>query len=216
MKSKGPQMPFFDSTKFSKKFSGQSINKIYNTNTTFKFPVTTQNTKYGGGFGVLALSFMKPKGTIYQGFNKPATMINVHSKPLNNKQLIGTKDYSQIQFPGPYQKWPAPLSQNVKTLKKALSDNTVWGYPMQSLQFPVKAQKYPAPTTMSSGTLAQIWNSKTKLGTNYGTTNTNSIQFPKAYQKYPTPLTQGNNSLTQIVQAGTMWNFPVNDKKFGK
>jgi len=216
LKSKAPKMPFFDSSKFSKKFAGQSINKIYNTNTTFKYPVTTQNTKYGGGFGVLALSFMKPKGTIYNGTFKPATMINVYSKPLNNKQLIGTNDFSKIQFPGPYQKWPVPLSQSVKTLSNVLSAKTMWSYPMQSLQFPIKAQKYPAPTTMGGGTLAQIWNSKTVSGTKYGTTNLSNVQFPAPNQKYPAPLIQGSNSLEQIVQAGTMWSFPVNNKKFGK
>ena len=36
MKSKGPKMPFFDNTKFSTKWSGQSINKIYNSTTSFK------------------------------------------------------------------------------------------------------------------------------------------------------------------------------------
>lgn len=217
MKSKGPKKPFFDASKHSTKWVGSTINKIYNKNTTFKYPMTTENVKYGGGFGVLALSYMKPKGNIYSnGNNKPATMIDGYSKPLSNKFPVGTKDFNNIQFPAGAQKYPAPLSQIIKPLNKILSAKTIWSYPMSQLQFPAKAQKYPSPTTMTSGTLAQIWSSKTKLGTNNGTTNTNSIQFPKAYQKYPAPLTQGSNSLEQIVKAGTKWSFPVNDKKFGK
>jgi hypothetical protein len=138
MQSNGPKMPFFDGSKHSTKWAGKSTNKIYNANTTFKFPMTTENVKYGGGFGVLALSYMKPKGNIYSdGNTKPAKMIDSYSKPLNNKFPVGTKDYAQIQFPA-------------------------------------------------------------------------------GAAKYPTPLIKNNSSLTQIVQAGTIWSFPVNDKKFGK
>jgi hypothetical protein len=178
LQSKGPKKAFFDTDKFSTKWTGMSINKIYNSTTTFKYPLTTENTKYGGGFGVLALSYMKPKGTIYDGIGKPATMINVYSNPLNKGHQIGTSDFSKIQFPD-------------------------------------YGQKYPAPLIQGNGTLGSIWNSKTTLGTKYGTKNVSSIQFPKPYQKYPAPLIQGNSTLTQIVQAGTMWSFPVNNKKFG-
>lgn len=177
MKSKGPKVAFFQ---HSKKWAGKSINKIYNTNTTFKFPVTTENVKYGGGFGVKALSYMKPKGTIYSdGNTKSATMIDKYSKPLNNKFSAGTTNYSKIQFPKFYQKYPAPLILGNKNLNQILTTNT-------------------------------------KTGIKYGTTNMSQIQFPNAPQKYPSPLVQGNSSLEQIVQAGTIWSFPVNDKKFGK
>lgn len=136
MQSKGPKMPFFDSSKHSKKFSGQSTNKIYNVNTTFKFPMTTENVKYGGGFGVLALSYMKPKGNIYSdGNTKPATMIDGYSKPLNNKFPVGTKDYMNIQFPAAPQKYPTPLTQGNSTLTQIVQAGTKWSFPVNNKKF---------------------------------------------------------------------------------
>jgi hypothetical protein len=277
--------PFFDITKHSTLWAGKTIKKIYNSNTKFKYPLTTENTKYGGGFGVLALSFMKPKGTIYDGTDKPATMIWKYSKPLSNKQVIGTQDYSKIQFPSIYQKYPAPLIQSSLTLAQAWANNTnlftnhgtnntnqiqfpgiyqkypaplaqsnitlaqVWSNNTKlsvkygtnntsQIQFPNSPQKYPSPLTQSniklsqilynntilkssplaqpSITLAQAWANNTKLSAKYGTNNTSQIQFPNSPQKYPTPLTQISSSLNQIVIAGTKWDFPVNNKKFGK
>ena len=242
---------------------GKTINKIYNSNTKFKYPLTTENTKYGGGFGVLALSFMKPKGTIYDGTDKPATMIWKYSKPLSNKQVIGTQDYSKIQFPSIYQKYPAPLIQSSLTLAQAWANNTnlltnhgtnntnqiqfpgiyqkypaplaqsnitlaqVWANNTKlgtkygtnntsQIQFPNSPQKYPSPLAQSNITLAQVWANNTNLSAKYGTNNTSQIQFPNSPQKYPTPLTQISSSLSQIVMAGTKWDFPVNNKKFGK
>jgi hypothetical protein len=136
MQSKGPKMPFFDSSKHSKKFSGQSTNKIYNVNTTFKFPMTTENVKYGGGFGVLALSYMKPKGNIYSdGNTKPATMIDGYSKPLNNKFPVGTKYYMNIQFPAAPQKYPTPLTQGNSTLTQIVQAGTKWSFPVNNKKF---------------------------------------------------------------------------------
>lgn len=116
LKSKDDKKPFFDIDKHSQLWAGKSINKIYNANTSFKFPITTENTKYGGGFGVLALSFMSPKGTIYKGTNKPATMIDKYSKPLNKGHAIGILDYNQIQFPSSYHKYPVPVTKGSDTL----------------------------------------------------------------------------------------------------
>ena len=272
-------------TKHTTKPGKNTINKIYNSNTQFKYPLTTENTKYGGGFGVLALSFMTPKGTIYEGTNNPATMIWKYSKPLSNKHVIGTQDYSKIQFPNKYQKYPAPLIQSNLTLAQVWSNKTKLGVKYgtkntNQIQFPSIYQKYPAPLAQSNITLAQVWSNNTKLsikyGTNntsqiqfpnspqkyptplaqsninlsqilsnntilkssplanpsitlaqawsnntklsakYGTNNTSQIQFPNSPQKYPTPLTQISSSLNQIVIAGTKWDFPVNNKKFGK
>lgn len=136
MKSKGPTIPFFDSTKHSKLWAGKSINKIYNTNTTFKFPVTTENVKYGGGFGVKALSYMKPKGNIYSdGNTKPAKMIDNFSNPLNNKFPVGTKNYSLIQFPSDYQKYPTPLIQGNKLLDQIVQSGTKWSFPVNDKKF---------------------------------------------------------------------------------
>ena len=136
MQSKGPKIPFFDSSKHSKKFSGQSTNKIYNVNTTFKFPMTTENVKYGGGFGVLALSYMKPKGNIYSdGNTKPATMIDGYSKPLNNKFPVGTKDYMNIQFPADASKYPAPLIKGNSTLTQIVQAGTKWSFPVNDKKF---------------------------------------------------------------------------------
>ena len=150
MSSKGPKVPFFDDTKHSTKWAGSSINKIYNSTTTFKYPMTTENTKYGGGMGVLAFSYMKSKGNIYSdGNTNPAKMLDKFSNPgkASGKGSqrtyipIGTKDFNKIGF------------------------------------------------------------GVTKGGD---------------HQKYPAPLSQGNNTLTNIVQSGTIWSYPVNDKKFGK
>ena len=136
MQSKGPKIPFFDDSKHSKKFSGQSTNKIYNVNTTFKFPMTTENVKYGGGFGVLALSYMKPKGNIYSdGNTKPATMIDGYSKPLNNKFPVGTKDYMNIQFPADASKYPAPLIKGNSTLTQIVQAGTKWSFPINDKKF---------------------------------------------------------------------------------
>ena len=136
LKSNGAKKPFFDSTKFSTKWSGQSINKIYNSNTTFKYPVTTENVKYGGGFGVSALSFMKSKGNIYSdGNTKPAQMIDGYSTPLNNKFPIGTQNYNQIQFPSGSSKYPAPLIQSNKTLTDIVQSGTKWSFPVNDNKF---------------------------------------------------------------------------------
>ena len=136
MKSKGPKMPFFDNTKFSTKWSGQSINKIYNSTTSFKFPLTTENVKYGGGFGVLSLSFMQPKGNIYSdGNSKAALMIDNYSVPLNNKFPVGTKDYSKIQFPAGAAKYPAPLNIGSDTLNQIVQTGTIWSFPVNNEKF---------------------------------------------------------------------------------
>jgi hypothetical protein len=173
MQSKGPKVPFFDDTKHSTKFVGQSINKIYNSNTVLKYPNIPTIMKFGGGMSVAALSFMKP----------------------------------------------------IKKLDVIYSSKTVWsnwttsGDNMLSTQFPNSGQKLPAPLSTGNGTLAQVWSSKTNLAARYGTKDTNKIGFGVStggdHQKYPAPLVQSNNTLTQIVQAGTIWSFPVNDKKFG-
>lgn len=136
MKSNGPKKPFFDSDKHSTKWAGSSINKIYNKNTSFKFPMTTENVKYGGGFGVLALSYMKPKGSIYSdGNTKPATMIDGYSKPLSNKFPVGTKDYMQIQFPSEASKYPAPIIQGSNTLTQIVQAGTKWSFPVNDKKF---------------------------------------------------------------------------------
>lgn len=213
LQSKGPKMPFYDPSKHSTKWTGKSINKIYNINTVFKFPQTTENTKYGGGFGVLALSYMKPKGSIYSdGNNKPATMINKYSNPLNNKLPVGTKNFDQIQFPSKYQKYPAPLIKGIGNLATALGtgntisgSNTVWSYSMNNLQFPVKAQKYPAPTTLGNGTLNNILNANTQISA-WGTSDINKVQFPSAGQRYPAPVFTVNKNVKQILQGSTKWN----------
>jgi hypothetical protein len=173
MQSKGPKVPFFDDTKHSTKFVGQSINKIYNSNTELKYPNIPTIMKFGGGMSVAALSFMKP----------------------------------------------------IKKLDVIYSSKTVWsnwttsGDNMLSTQFPNSGQKLPAPLSTGNGTLAQVWSSKTNLAARYGTKDTNKIGFGVStggdHQKYPAPLVQSNNTLTQIVQAGTIWSFPVNNKKFG-
>ena len=135
MSSKGPKVPFFDDTKHSTKWAGSSINKIYNTTTTFKYPMTTENAKYGGGLGVLAISYMKPKGNIYSdGSTKPAKMINKYSNPLNNKfpvfpAQVGKKDYNQIQFPAGAQKYPLPLILSNTTLSQIVKSGTKWNFP---------------------------------------------------------------------------------------
>jgi hypothetical protein len=204
MKSKGPQMPFFDSTKHSTKWAGTSINKIFNSNTTFKF-VTMGQVKFGGGLGVKGLSFMKPKGNIYtDGNTKPATMIDGYSNPLNNKGPAGTKDYNKIQFPAFGQKYPAPLSQMPQTLKQVLSAKTMWGYPMGSLQFPAAGQKYPTPTSIGSKTLDQIVTASSQIKS-YGTPDINKVQFPSAGQKYPAPVFVGNKKVKDILLGASKW-----------
>ena len=208
LKSISPMKPFFDITKHSTQWAGKTIKKIYNSNTKFQYPLTTENTKYGGGFGVLALSFMSPKGTIYEGTNNPATMIWNYSKPLNNGQTIGTKDYSKIQFPGLYQKYPSPLIQSNMTLSQAWLNNTNLGAKYgtnntNKIQFPGIYQKYPTPLSQSNINLSQILSNNTNLVLKYGTNNTNQIQFPGIYQKYPTPLSQSNINLSQILSNNT-------------
>jgi hypothetical protein len=150
MSSKGPKMPFFDDSKHSTKWAGSSINKIYNSTTTFKYPMTTENAKFGGGVGVLALSYMKPKGNIFSdGNTNPAKMLDKYSTPgkASGKGAqrtyipIGTKDFNKIGF---------------------------------------------------------------------------GVTKGSDHQKYPAPIYTGNDSLATIVKTGTIWSYPVNDKKFGK
>ena len=207
MKSKGPQMPFFDSTKHSTKWAGSSINKIFNSNTTFKF-VTMGQVKFGGGLGVTGLSYKKPKGNIYtDGNSKPATMIDGYSKPLNNKGPVGTKDYNKIQFPAFGQKFPAPLSNVQQTLKQVLNSKTMWGYPMGSLQFPVAGQKYPAPLSQGNKTLDQIVVGNSKISS-YGSSDINMVQFPSGGQKYPAPVSSGNQKLKDILSSSKWTSVP--------
>jgi hypothetical protein len=204
MQSKGPKMPFFDSSKHSTIWAGTSVNKLFNSNTTFKF-VTMGQVKFGGGLGVKGLSFMKPKGTIYSdGNSKPATMLDGYSNPLNNKFPVGIKDYGQIQFPGGGQKYPAPLTQGVKTLANLLSSKTVWSFPMGSIQFPSDAQKYPAPTSIGSKTLNQIITANSKIN-KYGTSDVNNLQFPASFQKYPAPVFVGNKKIKDILLGASKW-----------
>ena len=204
MQSKGPQMPFFDSSKHSTKWVGTSINKIFNSNTTFKF-VTMEKVKFGGGLGVKGFSYMKPKGTIYSdGNSKPATMLDGYSNPLNNKFPVGTKNYGQIQFPAGGQKYPAPLTQGVKTLANLLSSKTVWSFPMGSIQFPSDAQKYPAPTSIGNKTLNQIITANSKIN-KYGTSDVNKLQFPASFQKYPAPVFVGNKKIKDILLGASKW-----------
>lgn len=207
MKSKGPQMPFFDSSKHSTKWSGSSVNKLFNSNTTFKF-ITMGQVKFGGGLGVKGLSFMKPKGTIYtDGSNKPATMIDGYSNPLNNKGPVGTKDYNKIQFPAIGQKYPAPLSNVQQTLKQVINSKTMWGYPMGSLQFPSTGQKYPTPTSIGSKTLDQIVVGNSKISS-YGSSDINMVQFPGGGQKYPAPVSTGNQKLKDILTSSKWVSVP--------
>ena len=214
MQSKGPKMPFFDITKHSTKWSGTSINKLFNANTTFKF-VTMGQVKFGGGLGVTGLSYMKPKGTIYSdGNSKPATMLDGYSKPLNNKFPVGTKNYDQIQFPAGGQKYPAPLTQGVKTLANLLSSKTVWSYPMGSIQFPDAGQKYPAPTSIGNKTLDQIRVANSKIS-NYGTSDVNMVQFPAGGQKYPAPVSSGNQKLKDILTSSKWVSVPGPDSMSG-
>ena len=98
--------------------------------------MTKKNAKYGGGFRVLALSYMKPKGNIYSdGNTKPATMIDGYSKPLNNKFPVGTKDYMNIQFPADASKYPAPLIKGNSTLTQIVQAGTKWSFPINDKKF---------------------------------------------------------------------------------
>jgi len=148
MSTKGPKVPFFDDSKHSTKWAGSSINKIYNTTTTFKYPITTENTKYGGGMGVLALSYMKPKGNIYSdGNTNPAKMLDKFSNPgkASGKGAqrtyipVGTKDFNKVGFGvtkgGDHQKYPAPLSQSNSTLTQIVQAGTIWSYPVNDKKF---------------------------------------------------------------------------------
>jgi hypothetical protein len=210
MQSKGPKMPFFDISKHSTKWTGTSINKLFNSNTTFK-NVTMEQVKFGGGLGVKGFSYMKPKGTIYSdGNSKPATMLDGYSNPLNNKFPVGTKDYGKIQFPAGAQKYPAPLTQVVKTLANLLSSKTVWSYPMGSIQFPDAGQKYPAPVSQGTKTLDQIRVANSKIS-NYGTSDVNMVQFPAGGQKYPAPVSSGNQKLKDILTSSKWVSVPGPD-----
>ena len=144
--------------------SGVSVNKLFNSNTTFK-NINMGDVKFGGGLGVKGLSYMKAKGNIYSdGNTKAATMLDRYSNPLNNKGPIGTKDFNKIQFPSAYQKFPQPISPIAKTLDKVLSEKTVWKYSMGSVQFPISSQKYPAPLIQGNKSLDRIVKSGTKWG----------------------------------------------------
>jgi len=195
MKSNAPKMPFFDSSKHSKKFAGQSTNKIYNTNTTFKFPVTTENLKFGGGIGVKSLDYMKPKGNIYSdGNTKPAKMLAKYSNPLNNKFPIGIKDYNKIGFPSPSQKYPSPLALGTGKLSDLLA-NSKWksvGY--MNLQFPASGQKMPSPVTSGNSTLKQL----TEKG-KWNSVGMPNLQFPNSAQKQMPPVSSGNSTLQELL-----------------
>ena len=142
--------------------SGLSVSKLFNSNTTFK-NINMGDVKFGGGLGVKGLSYMKAKGNIYSdGNTKAATMLDQYSNPLNNKGPIGTKDFSKIQFPSAYQKFPQPISPIAKTLGKVLAEKTVWNYSMGSVQFPTSAQKYPSPVDQGNKSLETIVKSGTK------------------------------------------------------
>lgn len=142
--------------------SGLSVSKLFNSNTTFK-NINMGDVKFGGGLGVKGLSYMKAKGKIYSdGNTKSASMLDQYSNPLNNKGPIGTKDFSKIQFPSAYQKFPQPISPIAKTLGKVLAEKTVWNYSMGSVQFPISTQKYPSPVDQGNKSLETIVKSGTK------------------------------------------------------
>ena len=212
LKSKGPKKPFFDDSRVngygiffkSGLYAGQTINKIYNTKTTFKYPVTTEIVKFGGGFGVKAIDYMKPKGNIYSnGSNKPGKMIDSYSNPMSNKMPIGTKDYNRIGFPNPAQKYPSPLILGSKTLKDILSSNTALKYSTLNLQFPASAQKEPAPSSKGNGTLKDILGGS--VWKNIGPDPMNSLQFPASAQKQMPPVTAGNGTLKDLL-ANSQWS----------
>lgn len=216
LKSKGPKMPFFDDSKHSTKFAGQSINKIYNTNTELKYPNVPTIMKFGGGMGVAALSFMKPikkLDVIYSGKTIWTVM------PIN-----GGDNMLGVQFPKSAQKFPAPVSFGGGTLDQIWNSQTTLSSKYGTkdttqIGFGVSTggdhQKYPAPLIKSNKTLTQIVVDNTKAGSKYGSTDMSQVQFPNPPQKYPAPTIQSSSSLEQIVKAGTIWSFPVNDKKFG-
>jgi len=198
MKSNAPKKPFFDSSKHSKKFSGQTTNKIYNTNTTFKFPATTEKVKFGGGLGVKALHFMKPKGNIYSdGNTKPAKMLEKYSNPLNNKFPIGTKNYNMIGFPSGSQKYPAPLINSAGKLSDLVANSKWKAVGMNNLQFPASGQKDPSPTSKGNDTLKKLFEKST-----WNKVGMNNLQFPASAQKQMSPVTSGNSTLKQLVDGG--------------
>ena len=210
MKSSGPKKPFFDSTKHSTKFAGQSSNKIYNTNTVFKFPATTEVVKFGGGLGVKSLDFMKPKGNIYSdGSTKPAKMLDKYSNPLNNKFPIGTKNYNMIGFPSGSQKYPAPLINSAGKLSDLVANSKWKSVGMSNLQFPASGQKDPAPTSKGNSTLQQLVD-----GGKWKSVGMSNLQFPASGQKDPSPTSKGNSTLQQLVGGGQWKNVGMSNLQF--
>ena len=204
-RSKDAKKPFFDSSHHSTKFAGQSVNKLFNTNTKFTFPKLPDDlnfqgmalVKFGGGKGDKPGSvlpkpdFLKPKGNLFSdGNTKPSVMLDKFSLPgiSSGKGAqrtyipIGTKNFNHIGFgvtKGDVQKYPAPVTPGPQG--KLFSDSNT-GSNLLS--------KYSSPKDFSGRGADRI--GKTIIGS----TNYLYIGFPKSAQKYPDPI-MGMNDFIQ-------------------
>jgi hypothetical protein len=98
----------------------------YYTNLKYGFPRSFPNNKYYGSLENIIKNNSNPSQSSSAGGK-------VIWKP------IGQKDYSKIGFGpngyGDHQKFPAPVTQNIKKLEEVVKSNTKWSYPSNDQKF---------------------------------------------------------------------------------
>jgi len=191
---------------------GQKLDVIYNKNTKYtninviKFGNTNeQNLSYGNLNSIIS-NKSNPSISVGNGVYKP----------------IGEKDFNKIGFgisTSDPQKYPTPISVGTNILAMAyvsLFDKT-------NIKFGTFN-----PTNINYGNLKNIVSTKSNPSTSLGDGLYKSVG-QKDYskigfgitkggdaQKYPVPVTQNVQNVETVVKSNTKWDYPVNDKKFGK
>lgn len=100
-------------------------NNGYYTNLKFGFPRSAPSVNYG------------TLENIIKGKSNPSQSSSDGGKVI--WKPIGQKDYSKIGFGpngyGDHQKFPAPVTQNIKKLEEVVKSNTKWSYPSNNQKF---------------------------------------------------------------------------------
>jgi hypothetical protein len=232
----GPTDPFQSSYSELNKFVPQNFGKTTNQ-------IVDEKSKFGD-INQIKFGNSNEKNKVYGTLGN---IIKTKSNPSErNGQIwkpIGEKDFSKIGFgvsnKGDHQKYPAPLSTYLGSLKEIINNYSNPSESKGSFWKPIGEkdfskigfgisnkgdhQKYPKPIYTYTGTLKEIVDKNSKpLDVNKPI---NQKDFSKIgfgisnkgdHQKYPSPVTQNVQKLEDIVKSNTKWTYPSNDQKFGK
>lgn len=134
----GRKDPFTDPNSlnsFKQPTLGQKLDVIYNKNTKY---TDMNDIKFGGKLST-------------KDYGKLSDININYSNPLSGINPIGTKDYNQIQFPKPAQKYPEPISQGSLNLESIVKSGTKWGYPVNNKKFGQRFYSVIPSTNQSFG-----------------------------------------------------------------